>query len=380
MKKLLFQNFTKDTFKFFLTTCFSISAIVWVIQAVNFLDFVTEDGHGLSVYLSYTILNFPKIIHRILPFVFFISLFYQIIQYERRNEFLIFWTYGINKLHFINTIIVHSLLYVLFQILLGGFISPLTQDKARSFIRNSNIDFFPSLIREGKFIDTVKKLTIYIESKDQLGNYKNVYLEENFKNEVSINDKKSQTIFAKRGLLKVNAGKRYLELTNGEIIDKTGKKIKSFSFEKINFDLSKYTSKTTTFPKIQEINSVALAKCLYFFSVKRLELFSYPFLNCTERKIKNVREEFFKRFLKPIYIPLMSLIVCFIILSSKEEKKYNIKKNLILVLGFLIIVISEVSLRYVGYNLIGAIFFIFFPLVIFTSVYFYLLQKLRANY
>ena len=61
MKKLLFRNFLKDTLKFFIVVCLSISLIVWVIQAVGFLDFVIDDGHGLYVYFSYSLLNFPKI-------------------------------------------------------------------------------------------------------------------------------------------------------------------------------------------------------------------------------------------------------------------------------------------------------------------------------
>ena len=57
-----------------------------------------------------------------------------------------------------------------------SFVSPFFQDKARSYIRNSNIDFFSSLIKEGKFIDTVSDLTIFIESKDVEGNYINIFL------------------------------------------------------------------------------------------------------------------------------------------------------------------------------------------------------------
>ena len=102
MKKLLYQKFISDTFKLFLIIAITIGLIVWVVQAVGFLDFVTEDGHGLMVYFSYTLLNFPKIIHRILPFVFFISLFYQIYQYEIKNELVIFWNFGIKKINFIN--------------------------------------------------------------------------------------------------------------------------------------------------------------------------------------------------------------------------------------------------------------------------------------
>ena len=163
MKKLLFRKFLKDTLKFFAIILFTFGFIVWVIQAVNFLDFVTEDGHSLYVYFFYSIYNFPKIIHRILPFAFFISLFYQLNQYELRNELLIFWTNGINKLHFIKMIIVFSLLFLIIELILGGLITPKTQDKARSFIRNSNIDFFPSLIKEGKFIIDNKTCSIFYE-------------------------------------------------------------------------------------------------------------------------------------------------------------------------------------------------------------------------
>ena len=89
MEKLIFRKFAKDVFLFFLLVSISISLIVWVIQAVNFLDIVTEDGHGIKVYFLYTLLNIPKILSRILPFVFFLSIFYIINKYENNNELLI---------------------------------------------------------------------------------------------------------------------------------------------------------------------------------------------------------------------------------------------------------------------------------------------------
>ena len=176
MKKLLFKKFIKDTLKFFIIIGFAISIIVWTIQAVGYLDYITEDGHSLYVYFSYSVFNYPKIIHRILPFIFFISLFYQISQYELKNELIIFWTNGINKISFINVVILYSIIITLFQIFLGSYVSPMGQNEARSYLRNSDIDFFPSLIKEGKFIDVVTNLTIFIESKDEFGNYKNIFL------------------------------------------------------------------------------------------------------------------------------------------------------------------------------------------------------------
>ena len=152
MKKLLFRKFLADHISQFFFFGISLSIIVWVIQAVNFLEFVTEDGHGLKIYFLYTFLNLPKIFHRLLPFIFLLSLFYQLTKYEDRNELLIFWTHGIGYKKFINVVIIYSILFSFFQIFLGSFISPKSQDTARSFIRSSTVDFFPNLIREKKFI------------------------------------------------------------------------------------------------------------------------------------------------------------------------------------------------------------------------------------
>ena len=61
MKKLLFAHFLKDTFFFFILMTLTLGLIVWVIQAVNYLDFITEDGHGFFVYFSYTSSIFLKL-------------------------------------------------------------------------------------------------------------------------------------------------------------------------------------------------------------------------------------------------------------------------------------------------------------------------------
>ena len=111
MKKLIFRKFLKDILVFFIVLSFSLSIIVWVIQAVNFLDFVSEDGHGFKVYFSYTLLSFPKVFSRLYIIVFFISIFYIILKYEDKNELIIFWTLGISKVDFIKNLTKFSLFF-----------------------------------------------------------------------------------------------------------------------------------------------------------------------------------------------------------------------------------------------------------------------------
>ena len=51
MEKLIFKKFFIDTTIFLIIGTLSLTLIVWVIQAVNYLDFVSEDGHSFKVYL-----------------------------------------------------------------------------------------------------------------------------------------------------------------------------------------------------------------------------------------------------------------------------------------------------------------------------------------
>ena len=76
MKKIIYQKILSDCLIFFLIAIFGISSIIWVFQAVNFLDIMIEDGRDYLVYINYTLLNFPKIVSKVLPFVFFFSFFY----------------------------------------------------------------------------------------------------------------------------------------------------------------------------------------------------------------------------------------------------------------------------------------------------------------
>ena len=72
MKKLIYRKLLKDYMSFFLIALFSSALIIWVFQAVNFLDIMIEDGREYTVYINYSLLNFPKIISRLFPFILFL--------------------------------------------------------------------------------------------------------------------------------------------------------------------------------------------------------------------------------------------------------------------------------------------------------------------
>ena len=377
MKKLIFKKFAKDVFQFFLLVSISISLIVWVIQAVNFLDIVTEDGHGFKVYFLYTLLSLPKIFSKILPFIYFISLFYIILKYENENELIIFWTIGIKKIEFVNVLLKFSIFYLILQLLFTTYIVPTTLDKARSYIRGSNVDLFSSIIQEKKFIDVVKDLTIFVEKKNINGDLKNIFLKE------KIGENKYQTIIAKEGKIKKYDIKTTLLLFDGKIINNNNKKINSFEFSKTEINLSKFTTKTTTHPKIQEIGTYDVLACIV-----RLKNFNNAYIsnvfitnkklnNCIPENLKDTFQEIFKRLVSPLYLLTLSLIACLIIIKSKDDYEYFKHKFGLFVLGVITIIISEISIKYSSTNTIQNIQIFSLPVLFLVTIYLYIKLKLK---
>ena len=79
----------------------------------------------------------------------------------------------------------------------------MSQDKARSFIRDSNVDYLPLLVKPKKFIDTVEKLTIYTEKKYQ-NTLENIIIKDSF------SKTKSKIIYAKKGYFTENGKDNFL--------------------------------------------------------------------------------------------------------------------------------------------------------------------------
>lgn len=374
MKKIIFNKLQKEIFLFFLVSSIALTLIIWVIQAVNYLDIVTEDGHSFKVYFLFTLLSLPKIFSQSLPFVFFLSVFYIVSDYEDKNQLLIYWSYGVNKLQVINQIIQLSLIFVIFQIIFSTIAVPYTQDKSRSYIRSSNLDFFPNLIKPKKFIDTVKGLTIFIDEKNEDGSFNKILL----KDETNRNN--VQIIIAEKGNIVLKDDKKTLQLNNGEILKvNKNNKTTSFNFRTTQFNLENYSSKTTKTPKVQEIATIDLIKCFDFLKKNLNTSVVIRSLNCNSNFLKNIYQELFKRMYLPVYIALIGLIASLILLKSKNTPGYFSFKIKIFLTGIFFIILSDILLNYTGNKIINNLIYIVIPVFSFLIIYQILFLKLRKK-
>ena len=372
MNKLIFRKLSIDIFSFFLLSSLAITSIVWVIQGVNLLDIVSEQGHSLKVYFFYTILNIPKIFSKLLIFTYFLTLFVVLLKYEDNNEILVFWTNGIKKITFINFIGKLSIVFVLIQLFLTLMLVPYTQNLKQEYLKNSTIDFFPKLIKEKKFSNLNRNLTIFVEKNNKNGFLDGIYIKE------KINNNENKIIIAKEGkLIKSENGERVnFRLIDGNITNINNKESINLKFQESLYELSKINSKTRKVNKLNETKSSYLFWCLNKFLKDRKD----REIRCGLKNsflIKDIYEEIFKRTITPIYIIILSLISSLLIIKPKKTFSQKYFKFVLFISGFLIILFSELSYKFISLTSLLEIIFILLPISFIILFYLTLLIKTK---
>ena len=370
MKNTIYKYFFNEFLRFFCISLFALSLIVWTIQSVNFLDLVTDDGHAFTTYFTYSFLTISKICTKLIPICFLIAMWSTILKLEKDNELIIFWTSGLNKIKVVNLIFRISLIIMFLQLVLTSFLNPSLLNLSRSVLKNSQLQFVPSLLRERQFNDTIEGLTIFVDKKVNKNSYQNIFIRDEGKILSKVGDS-SSTIFAKSGIISEDESQLILYDGNIQKLKYNGD-INVVSFKKTVFNLSGINTKSISQPKIQETSTGKILMCLRGYNINMH--------NCDKRKqtLKDLKIEINKRFGMPIIIPLLSLICSFLLTSRKDKNLYNfLNKYIFMFIGFITIAISEIIVRYSGFSWYHTAIFYFLPISLLPIFYLLLIKKFK---
>ena len=371
MKNTIYKYFFHEFLRYFSITIFGLTVIVWTIQSVNFLDLVTEDGHPFITYFTYSLLTLSKILTKLIPFSFLIATILTILKFEKDNELIVVWASGLNKIYVVNLIFRISLIIMFLQLILTIIINPTLLNLSRSVIKNSELQFIPSLLKEKQFNDTVESLTIFVEEKDENRVYKNIFIRDDG-NILSTIGTTSSTIFAKTG--RIDSENNNLILYDGNIQKlKEDNTVNIVKFKKTILNLSGISTKSISQPKMQETSTLKILACIKNNNT------STDMHNCTRTKKSSMdtKIEINKRFGMPILIPLISLVCSFLLFSRKDKKIYEYNKYIYFFINFLILALFEILVRYSGISWTHTVIYYLLPLGMIPLFYFALIKKFK---
>ena len=80
LQNKIYKYFTVEIIKSFVTILFALSAVAWTVRAVSFLDLIVENGHSISTYLFFSLLNITNIVTKFAPLSFSLALILTILK------------------------------------------------------------------------------------------------------------------------------------------------------------------------------------------------------------------------------------------------------------------------------------------------------------
>ncbi len=161
----------------------------------------------------------------------------------------------------------------------------------------------------------------------------------------------------------------------------------TINFSETDYDLSSFSTKTVTYPKMQELESEFIINCFKKFflksnSDKKRAIINSDQNKCENRKLTSISEELYKRLILPFYTLIISLIAASLIIEPKSKYFNKFHRINIFLLGSFIIILSQISLKFflLSVGMVYTILILPLILVIFYYLFLLIFTKFRLNY
>ena len=374
LKNKIYNYISSELFKSFILILFSLSLIAWTVRAVNFLDLIVDSGYSTYTYFIYSFLNLTNILTKFIPLSFLLAMLMTIIKLERQNELLVLWTSGVAKSNIANLFFRLSLIVLIIYLLFSTIITPYALNKSRNLIKQSGVDTVSNLLKPNIFADTFKGLTFYIGEKNN-NMIKDIFIKDDGNNLSSLLPEentlpKNKTVIAKTGIISKNK----IILEKGIIQSyENDETIRIIQFNKTLLNFENFDNRVIKDTKIQETSTLKILGCLknYYFQTMQEEYVK----NCPKNNIAIVIETFSRRIVMPLYIPLIAVLISFLLVYKKNKKNKILNRYIFFSLSFLLLVLSELLVRYSGITILNFYIYLITPILLFPILYFVLANK-----
>ena len=92
-------------------------------------------------------------------------------------------------------------------------------------------------------------------------------------------------------------------------------------------------------------------------------------IKCNNRTVKSILEELYKRLILPFYTLIISLIGASLIIEPKSKYLSKFYKLNIFLMGVFVIILSQLSMKFIISSSIVTYFIVFLPLILVLAYY-----------
>ncbi len=227
----------------------SLTAVVWVVKALQGVDLITTKGQSVFLYLYMTTLGVPTLISVILPIGLLLGIMNCINGMNNDSELVVINASGASQAVILRPLLVLCLIVAIAVMSIALYFGPSALATLRIFVTQVRSDLVSVIVKEGEFNKIGRKITFHIAERGAGGVLKGVFvLDER-------NAKEKFTYLAREGRIHKQDGNAFLLLSEGEIhrAERKNQNISIIKFNSYAFDLSSFSGNKKGASSLEEL-------------------------------------------------------------------------------------------------------------------------------
>jgi lipopolysaccharide export system permease protein len=289
----------------FLLVLVSLTAVIWVTQALRDIDLMTNRGQSIAVFLGITSLLVPMLVMLIAPVALFIATAHTLNKLANDSEIIVLNAAGMSPWQLFRAFLPVVLMVSVLVGTLGVYLAPKGLRLLREWVSSVNASVVSTLVQPGRFVTIIGNVTINIASRDTNGQLRGVFIDDRR----DPNDR--ITVIADRGDLLENHQGTFLVLQNGTAQrQESGRDPNMVTFERYAIDLAQFSRAAS-----------AVSYSMHARYLWQL-LDPDPTESNSKQKQAEARAEICDRLMAPIY-PFVFVIIAFAYLGTPRTTREN---------------------------------------------------------
>ena len=296
----------RTTMGAFLVVLVSLTAVIWVTQALRDFDLITSQGQNILVFIGITGLIIPLLILVIAPLALVIAVSHVLNKLATDSEIIVMNAAGMAPWRLFRPFLAAATAVALLVAAISIYFAPESLRHLRHWLTDVRTDLVANIVQPGRFISIERGLTFHIRERRPNGQLVGILLDD------QRNDKERITLIAEQGEIRKNEHGSFLVLLNGSMQrQEPGRRDPNIVLFDVNsFDLSQFSNG----PKI--IN--------YSVSERYLWELMWPDPNdpIYQSQPGHFRAELHDRIIAPLY-PFAFVVIVYVFLGAPRTTRQS---------------------------------------------------------
>ncbi len=227
----------RTAFGAFVLVLVSLTAVIWVTQALRDIDLLTNQGQTILVFIAITAMLIPMLVLIIAPIALVIAVAHVLNKMGTDSEIIVMNGAGMSPWLLFRAFFSVGVVVSIVVALISAYVAPLGLRKLRDRLTEVSADLVTNIVQPGRFTTIEGSLTFHIRERPPNGLLLGVLVDDRR------NPQERITILAERGELLENDSGKFLLLQNGSVQrhEATQRDPTFVVFDRYAFDLSRFT-------------------------------------------------------------------------------------------------------------------------------------------